>query len=595
MAFMAFALLASAARVVAVAREARALREQVFAVIWGSAGGKESLMRELKSRGMGLRVKFTLLIVVLVVLIVLMVSVPLSISMVDTQGRNLAQGLEQRARVLLGSISAAAGPFMIDQKALDLASLLSQISAMPEAEYATITGITPRDSPRPGAGEEYVWATNDPGIEGKIGGELDAGLSVLKDEVSPVVPQVIDGTNRQALADVGGLVQDLDRLFQEAEPLYRRTDAESQVRVQQIGKATAALQVRINNQLRSIANHVGSLPEFLYDRLESRYLFYQPIVFRMPSSDIYFRGLVRLSVSAETILQEITRTTRGLYRTISLIALGAIALGALGALILASIIISPIRRLAEGVVKIRDTEDKETLKDHRIEIRQRDEIRVLADNINEMTAGARQGGHRQQGSHGRQGDPEDVPALERGPRGAQGQHRVRIERRRRDLWLLRGRQGCVRRLFRLPQARRRALRPDQDRRLRKGSSRGAHHGRGGDDLPELLQDLDAAEPGAAHRPVRLRRQRPAGGAGLCRALRRLHVRHRQHQDRRLRDGQRRRQRRAHLLGARPQDGGQAAPPDARGGPDALDADRDEDPVQGGRGAPRAGRHAVAHH
>jgi len=388
MAFMAFAVLASANRVVAVTREARDLREQVFAVVSGSTAGKEELMRELKSRGMSLRVKFTLLIVVLVILIVLMVSVPLSINMVGTQTRNLAQGLEQRARVLLGSMSAAAGPFIIDQQPTELTGLANQINAMPDAEYATITGITPRDSDRPGGGEEYVWASNDGEIARKVGGsELQAGLSVIKDEVSPAVGELAARINGRAMAEIGGLVQELERQLLELQPLFGRADEGSKARFEQLSKSTTLLQTRIDRQLRTIAGEYASLPEFRYDRLGSRYLFYQPILFRVRGSDIYFRGVVRLSVSARAILKEIQDTTRSLYSTIGIIALVAIGLGTLGALILASITIGPIRRLAEGVARIRDTEDKEQLKDHRIEIRQKDEIRTLADTINEMTQG----------------------------------------------------------------------------------------------------------------------------------------------------------------------------------------------------------------
>jgi hypothetical protein len=40
-----------------------------------------------------------------------------------------------------------------------------------------------------------------------------------------------------------------------------------------------------------------------------------------------------------------------------------------------------------GVEKIRDTEDKEQLKDHSINIKQQDEIRILADTVNQMTQG----------------------------------------------------------------------------------------------------------------------------------------------------------------------------------------------------------------
>ncbi len=387
MAFLAFAIVASAGRVVTVAREARELREQVFAVVSGAAVGKEKLMRELKSRGMSLRVKFTLLIVVLVILVVLMISVPLSVGMVRTQTRNLAQGLEQRAHVLLGSISAAAGPFILDQDPLSLDNLTNQITAMREAEFATITGITPRGSDRPGAGEEYAWASNDKDIGAKIGGgELQPGLSVLKDEVSAALPDVRAKVQSRAEAEVGSLVQELEKQLKDLDAVTG-VDAASRAQKEQIGKSAAGLESRINRQLRVIAGEVGSLPEFRYDQLESRYVFYQPIVFRVRGSDIYFRGLVRLSVSATAILKEIEDTTRNLIGTIGLIALGAIGLGAIGALILASITIGPIRRLAQGVATIRDTENKEDLKDHRIEIRQKDEIRLLADTINEMTQG----------------------------------------------------------------------------------------------------------------------------------------------------------------------------------------------------------------
>src|SRR5690606_35489427 len=57
------------------------------------------------------------------------------------------------------------------------------------------------------------------------------------------------------------------------------------------------------------------------------------------------------------------------------------------ALVLASIIISPIRRLASHVAMIRDTEDKETLDGKEITIRSRNEIGLLGETINDMTKG----------------------------------------------------------------------------------------------------------------------------------------------------------------------------------------------------------------
>ena len=76
-----------------------------------------------------------------------------------------------------------------------------------------------------------------------------------------------------------------------------------------------------------------------------------------------------------------------LISTTLTIALFAVAMGVLGALLLASIIISPVRRLAAHVAMIRDTEDKETLEGQDLRLRSRDEIGLLGETINEMTHG----------------------------------------------------------------------------------------------------------------------------------------------------------------------------------------------------------------
>jgi serine phosphatase RsbU (regulator of sigma subunit) len=65
----------------------------------------------------------------------------------------------------------------------------------------------------------------------------------------------------------------------------------------------------------------------------------------------------------------------------------AIVVGVVVALIFASIIIIPIKRLVQGVELIRDTEDKEDLKSHKIQVKSKDEISTLADTVNQMTTG----------------------------------------------------------------------------------------------------------------------------------------------------------------------------------------------------------------
>jgi serine phosphatase RsbU (regulator of sigma subunit) len=387
--FLGLVALVSVKGLVAVAQEGRSLRRDVFRFLEGpqTAQSREELMRDVKSRGMGLRVKFTLLIAVLVLLVVLMVSIPLSYKMIQTQTRDLADGLRKRTNVLLGSISSAAGDFLLDQDTAGLRSLVDQIVAMPEAEYATITGIQAENANLPGQGVEYVWATNDASILAKIEGEeLDTGRSVLSDQVSPLVADLSSKMNELAIAEVSDLARRYDQLVEEIRPFIGRNDDEARVRVEEFSEASTNLLVQINAILRRIGAEVGSVPPFSVDSLAERYVFYQPILQRS-RSDIYYRGLVRVGVSAEEILGEIERSTRTLLFTIGVVALIALGLGIIGALILASITISPLRRLVAHVEAIRDAGDLAQFEKGDIEIRQQDEIRTLADTINDMTHG----------------------------------------------------------------------------------------------------------------------------------------------------------------------------------------------------------------
>jgi hypothetical protein len=66
-------------------------------------------------------------------------------------------------------------------------------------------------------------------------------------------------------------------------------------------------------------------------------------------------------------------------------ALAAAGLGLVGAIVMALITVNPIKKLAAGVAVIRDTEDKEELKGHVIDVRSSDEIGMLATAINQMS------------------------------------------------------------------------------------------------------------------------------------------------------------------------------------------------------------------
>ncbi len=376
--------LVSVRKMASLVREGQILKVETIAVLHGQMATlrKEKRMEELKRRGFGLRLKFTLLTMILVLIIVLMVAFPMGNYMIKTQKDNLVEGLLQRVEVLLGSLASGAGTNLPIQNRIDLGLLPQQITAMEEARYATITGAGAND---PDA-FDYIWGTNDPDIYARVAeGEYRQGETRIKDEISPLAGILRQKINEQAQKELATLSKDLDKLSDEAGQYALKTDPESRRKLQDLQTTIREFDTRIKDALRSISSLRGSFPEFDSGELYPLYTFYRPIVYRKGGEDIYYRGLVRLAVSTERIVAEIKSSTITLIRQTGIIALIAAGLGLLGAIIMASITVNPIKKLAAGVAVIRDTDDKEKLKDHRIEIRSRDEIGTLADTVNQMT------------------------------------------------------------------------------------------------------------------------------------------------------------------------------------------------------------------
>ncbi|MDR1624941.1 MAG: SpoIIE family protein phosphatase, partial [Spirochaetia bacterium] len=198
-----------------------------------------------------------------------------------------------------------------------------------------------------------------------------------------------------------------------ARSLVSRTDAASQASIRDTQDAIRTLQEQFNERLFSLSR-MGTYPEFriaredrsgepwykrgyymMRDIVTTRilnpdivhYTFYKPVLYRTTGVNTYYRGLVRLGVSTETILAQLSTSRRIVVLITAGIALLAVVIGVVGAMILASITIIPIRRLVQGVEKISATEDKESLRDYSIDVKTRDEINDLAEAINQMTHG----------------------------------------------------------------------------------------------------------------------------------------------------------------------------------------------------------------
>jgi len=373
-----------------VAGELRAARVEAVALLEGKpmpvTERKKAAERAIR-RGAGLTAKFALTISLLVIFIVLLVSVPLGLNMLSTQSSVLAQGLEQRARVLLESAAQGGKSYLPAKNVLELSLLPNQASAVAEARYMTISGFGAAAT----TNADVVWASNDPDIASKLDGTaLAPGSSALTDTLSPRVPAMAAEIDAMAQEKVGAIAEAIQQLQDEGRALAANLDADSQARLAQIAASARDLEKTLSERLAEIADaSVASEPAFDATKLgpSAEYVFYKPILFRQGRESIYYRGLVRLSVSTETIVQQVSDARKALIRSVAVVAAIALAIGVLGAFGLSRIIIGPLMKVVKGIETIRDEVDKRKLADFSIDIDTHDELSVLAGTINEMTAG----------------------------------------------------------------------------------------------------------------------------------------------------------------------------------------------------------------
>ena len=372
-----------------VLREGMAVRDEVAALITGDLMPSEKKKRaaSIRKRGISLRLKLATFTTILVVMVVVIVSLPLSLLMTRTQETTLLRGLKDRSKVLLESLASGARAYLPSRNVLELGFLPAQASAIPEARYATITGFGSDAT----IFSDHIWATNDPAIGSKIDtAAFQAGVSRLQDPLTPRLVGIAKELDDQARSEVGELSAGIAGFTQEALKLALRTDAASVRARDDIQTTTRELEARLNERLTAIASEIGSEPEFSLDQIspETRtYIFFKPVMYRQGSEDLFFRGLVRLEVSTDSIIAEIAAGRRELIRITSIVALIAVGIGVIGALFLSMIIIGPIKKLVGHVRMIRDTENKADLQGKDIVVKSKDEIAELGDTINDMTHG----------------------------------------------------------------------------------------------------------------------------------------------------------------------------------------------------------------
>ena len=385
-------------KIAALAQEGAAVRAEVMALLEGRPNvrweERKKRMQALKRRGIGLRLKFTLLMVILVIMIVLIVAVPLGFQMVSTQRRSLAADVHSKADILLGALATSADTRirLLDQGFDGAADIPALSNTMPQAVYTTITG--PDVNFRPADPKDFVWASNQKRFADELAaGKFKIAQEQMDDELAKkVVPDLQKKIDADLASKLSSDIDEYQKLRGDRDKLKSRTDKASKDSYDALTRQISDKSKAIDSLARAAYAKSATLEPWNPNaRLGNTYLFYQPVVFynRAPvrADTTFYQGLVRLQVDTSTINKQINDAISAILRTAGAIALLAIALGVLGAIIMASITVTPIRRLARGVAVIRDTEDKEQLKDHSIEVGTRDEIGSLADTVNEMTRG----------------------------------------------------------------------------------------------------------------------------------------------------------------------------------------------------------------
>jgi HAMP domain-containing protein len=393
----------SARKIFALAREGAVVRAEVIALLEGrpNAGWVErkNKMQALKRKGAGLRLKFILLTVVLVTLIVLAVSIPLGLQAVNRQTQALASGLQNQANILMDALAASAETqFRLGETGFEGALGMTKLrSAMAEATYTTITGPDPVANPglKPTDPKDYVWASDQQRFVDELGrGQFHIAKETVADDLARnIAGQLQKQIDGDAVRKLSSVIDQYRSLSAQYKSLLDKNDAASKTQRDTVNAQLKTVADTVDTQTKAEFGRGASLPVFDPNKaLAPTYLFYRPIIYynnaALEADTTFYQGLIRLEVKTAAITRQISESIRAIFRTAGAIALAAIGLGVLGAIIMANITVTPIRKLAAGVAKIRDTKDKEQLKDpkYTIVLSTRDEIGDLADTVNEMTA-----------------------------------------------------------------------------------------------------------------------------------------------------------------------------------------------------------------
>lgn len=148
---------------------------------------------------------------------------------------------------------------------------------------------------------------------------------------------------------------------------------------------------RIKNELESFKNSYDGVtriyPEFNPTKIKESYLYIRPVIVKEKNRDTIYAYIV-IGYSFERIIEEINSEKIKSIQIALIVTLVAILISIIGAIFLASNTIRPIKKMSKHVNVIATIDDYEKLlgtENEKIEVKTKDEIGILAFSINEMT------------------------------------------------------------------------------------------------------------------------------------------------------------------------------------------------------------------
>lgn len=376
------------------AKETFQVTREVKALIQGDIMPQEKKQkaRVYKQKGISLKAKLVLHSSIMITLMDIAIFVAFGYYMITNQKKTMAQSLQERVSVMLNSISSGAKVYLPQTTTTDnlsLTDIANQVSALDESRYATITGF-PADE---GTAEmNSVWATTDSEILSKLDTEIfTPGVSRLTENGYEEILASYIALNQKAEEQSGDIAQNITELTKEGISLASKSDAKSIERRQEIQTIRNQLVVKLDGILSQISKDAeGSFPNFNADNIDTKnteYTFYKPLLYRQSNDANYVHGMVFVKISTESLLARIEHERKIIITTCCIVLALAVILAIISTYVLASLIVRPIRKLADHVAMIRDTDDKEKLDGKDIVIKTKDEIGMLGDTVNEMTRG----------------------------------------------------------------------------------------------------------------------------------------------------------------------------------------------------------------